>query len=565
MLRSTTPGSYWYLDPRGSRTVAYLDVQDSYNENSTAIDCRLTGCNDSDHNINWLFPTTFLGSDADQHFYVGEATTTLAQMTLIEPMSNPHIKAATDIRIHIDTATTNFRFDQDTTTLTFGGTAAGKVSNPVSYEDNGATLVIPVGTDFDVEDTLTVDGVQAGSFVEVSTTTSNLQLYLGGSVSGTPATYDTSSLRITGTLTLADHTAGQVMNQFAFLNSTDRPMFAFSLAPAAENDTITTLALALSLVHNIDSTNVSNIRLYKDWNGNGTLDAGDTQVGGTGVLTTSGFGGTITFSTSFSATTTTNYLVVADLGDVHYANYLTIGLSANTITVTGDTSSYAPVFLGSVSDAVHRKGNPPETGGSERGGDPTGGASAQGTVYAGGASHGGSETPQNDPGNTIGNEVGFLAPTTVGSQYDEWTNGTNALASDGSYATAASNGLRESYATFGFSIPGSNTVTGIAVKLEASGSTAAGTIEVALSFDGDTSTTTTSYSTGVLTQTDAVYTLGGPADTWGASWTPTYFTNANFRVRIIAHPNSNTVRIDAIQVRPYHQATGGGSGGGGAI
>jgi hypothetical protein len=25
------------------------------------------------------------------------------------------------------------------------------------------------------------------------------------------------------------------------------------------------------------------------------------------------------------------------------------------------------------------------------------------------------------------------------------------------------------------------------------------------------------------------------------------------------------VRIDAIQVRPYHQATGGGSGGGGAI
>ncbi|MBI3088306.1 MAG: filamentous hemagglutinin N-terminal domain-containing protein [Candidatus Omnitrophica bacterium] len=53
-LRSSSPGTAWSIDPRGSRSVEYLDVQDSTNVNATQIDC-LTGCVDSGRNSGWRF------------------------------------------------------------------------------------------------------------------------------------------------------------------------------------------------------------------------------------------------------------------------------------------------------------------------------------------------------------------------------------------------------------------------------------------------------------------------------------------------------------------------------
>lgn len=514
--------------------------------------------------VSIAFVTPFFASANNQQFYVGQATTTLATLTITESGNAPVITAANDIRITIATTTTNFIFNTTTTSLTFGGTAASKVANPVSYADNGATLVIPVSSDFAVADTLTIDGIQAGSFATVSTTTSRLTLQVDGNATGTAVATDVQTIRITGSLTLANHSDGQVTNQFVFLNSTDIPLFGFALTPASENATVTALTIPLSTVHNIDASKLTNLRLYRDYDGSQTLSAGDGAVGGTGVFVASGFAGTITFSDDFLSTTTNDFIVVSDLSDVSYSNMLTIGLPSSALMVTGVTSNYAPVFLGTVTEVAHRRGRVIETGGALGLGGPIGGATAQGTVRSGGSSRTSSAIEPTDPGDTIGAEVGFYAPTVTGTSHNEWTTGTNALASDGSYATAASDNLRQSYSTFNFNIPGSNTITGIAVKLEASGSTAAGTIDVVLSWDGDTSITS-AQTTATLTGTDAVYTLGGQTNTWGQSWTPTYFTNGNFRVRVIAHPSSNTIRIDAIQVSPYHQATGGGGGLGGAI
>ena len=162
---------------------------------------------------------------------------------------------------------------------------------------------------------------------------------------------------------------------------------------------------------------------------------------------------------------------------------------------------------------------------------------------------------------SLGNEPGFQIPTATGAPFNEWTNGSNVYVSDGAYATAASANLRQSYSVFGFNVPGGNTVEGIEVKLEASASTGAGTIQVALSWNGDVSSTTP-QSTATLTTSDAVYTLGSASDTWGRTWTPAELGNANFFVRVIAQPNSNTVKVDALQVRPYHSRHGGSSGGG---
>jgi hypothetical protein len=47
----------------------------------------------------------------------------------------------------------------------------------------------------------------------------------------------------------------------------------------------------------------------------------------------------------------------------------------------------------------------------------------------------------------------------------------------------------------------------------------------------------------------------------GRVWTPTETDNGNFFIEVIGNPSGNTISIDAIQVRVFHQATGGGGGG----
>jgi hypothetical protein len=244
---------------------------------------------------------------------------------------------------------------------------------------------------------------------------------------------------------------------------------------------------------------------------------------------------------------------VADTNALKPTAQMTVLLDVSG-TVQGEISLTNFTPLGSVSSVQHARGG---AGGSSGGGSGAIGGEApagQGTTTGGGT--GGGEE--------IGSTPGFIAPGTSGAVHNEWTNGSNGIASDGAYATAASTNLRQSYSVFGFNVPGGNTVTGIEVKLEASGSTAAGTIEVALSWNGD-STITAPKATSVLTGSDVVYTLGGPSDTWGRSWTPAEFGDANFCVRVIAQPDGNTVRVDAIQVKPHHAAGGGGGGGGGEI
>ncbi len=54
-LRSSAPGTQWRLDPRGGRSVTYLDVQDARNVNPAIIDAAGTGSVDAGNNTNWRF------------------------------------------------------------------------------------------------------------------------------------------------------------------------------------------------------------------------------------------------------------------------------------------------------------------------------------------------------------------------------------------------------------------------------------------------------------------------------------------------------------------------------
>jgi hypothetical protein len=516
-----------------------------------------------------------IASALSQQFYFGQATTTLETITITEAVV-PGITLGNDIRIKIATTTTNFRFHTSITTPTFGGTASGKVNSTVSYADGGATLVIDVTSSFASTDTLTVTGLQAGSFVAVSSAVSNLELHTDGNTAGAAAATDAQTVRITGALTLGDHSMGQVSNQFVLLsNGADTPLFAFELAPTGENTTISALVLDLSGIANIDTDNIQNIRLYRDLDNDEVLSAGDVAVGGTGALTVTSSTGTIVFSTSFLATTTQDYIVVSDISDVHYANRMLMELTTTGFTVTGVTSGVSPELLGSISSIQHRKGMPPVTGGTGNAGDNIGAAAPGGTVLrsGGGGGGGGSQSAVGDGegsdggGETIGNEPGFMAPTATGGLFNEWANGSNAYVSDNYRATTAGAGARQSYNNFNFTIPSGNTITGIAIKLETREyplPTDGLTLIIDMSWNGGGLYTSTKATT-FLDGSDLIYTLGNESDTWGRTWLPSEFDNTEFVIRVTHSATGDEAQLDALQVKVFHQATGGGGGGGDAI
>ncbi|MEZ4104275.1 MAG: hypothetical protein R3B60_03235 [Candidatus Paceibacterota bacterium] len=529
-LRSASTSGEWYIDSQGTTTISYLDVQDSNNINVTTISC-LVGCVDGGNNTNWNMGSTTLSLDstANHHFYVGQASTTLDQITITKSSSSTDVTAVNDIRINISTTTTDFVFDSSITTVTLSGTASGKASSTVTYEDGDATLVIDITSDFVNEDTLIIEGIKVGSFSTISTTSGQFTLHTNGTISGEPV-YDTRSINITGDLLIAEHSEGQVNNLFDFQNESDEPFFTFSLSPNNENATITDIVLSLSGVQNIDTSEFSDFKLYQDVNNDSLLDGGDVLLDSAGIMTIEGQNGAITFSNDFLVTATADYFMTADTDAIDRGDAIIIDLLTNGISTLGQTSNYALVVNGAVDSTQHIRSGAGAGGSSSR----IGGSAPAGVgTETGGGAGGGGGADEEEEGENIVSDPNFFRPTATGDVDNDWTNPENAYVSDGVYSTAATSNLRQSYNGFNFGIPSGNTIEGIAVKLDASGTTASGTIDVALSWDSGSSYTT-AKATPTLSGSDIIYTVGGSSDKWGRSWTSSEFNGTNFRLRITA-------------------------------
>jgi hypothetical protein len=561
-VHGTTTGAR--LNVLGTQSVSYVDVKDSnacggetlYADDGTSVDAGGNTC--------WDFTSLNMQSNADQSFVVGQETTSMATITIADD-DPARITATNDIRIKIATGTVDVRFDTTDTTAIFGGTASGKVSNPVSYEGDGSVLVIPVDTNFAAGDTLTISGLYFTQFGAVTAATSALMLYVDGANDVIADYQDPRTVVITGTLTLDEHSDGQVSDNFKSKNQPHGVLHAFSLAPVYEGARIESVEFDLSGIQGVTEGKITNIRLYQDKNSDSEYDAGDVLVMSAGDISITDQVGTIVFNTEFIASSTEDYILVAGLGTIAGAHRMYVSLSGTDIGVTGSTSLSIIQVAGLVSSVGHFHGS--RGGGSAGPSEPVGGPAPEGQGQQGGGEEGGGggdDSVDPNTGTAIGSSPGYMAPSTSGTPNSGWTGGSDAYASDGVYATAASNGLQHSYGTFAHNVPDSNTIQGIGVKLEASATTNAGDISVRLSWDGG-NTWTSMKTTATASTTDAVYTLGGPSDTWGHSWTPTETNDTNFILDVTANTSSNTIRIDAIQVRIFHQATGGGGGGGGAI
>jgi hypothetical protein len=353
-----------------------------------------------------------------------------------------------------------------------------------------------------------------------------------------------------GSTTITDHTATQVENAFSFQNVTDGELFAFRLIPESGTATITETVITLSGANRIDPADFSNFRLLKDHDNDAQYDATDEQVGGAGVMTLTGRNGAVTFSGDFLSTTTTNYLVVADWNHPETGALLRLDLLTSGLTATDENGGQ--LVFGAVDDVQHNRAA------SFGGGGGSSAAIAAPVVVADPPQSGGGD----EGGEQIGDDPDFRWPT---ANSGAWNNGTNAYDRvDGTYASTGFDRDEHQFSVFDHSVPGTDAITGVEVKVEASSDDTIRTLSVDLSWDGGT--TWTSAQSEMLTGTDSVYEFGGPSDLWGRSWTPAEFSDANFRLRLTAEMNDDgTLNVDAIQVRVYHQATGGSAGGGGAI
>jgi hypothetical protein len=556
-LRSGTPGTqYGFYVPGTQKTVSYVDVRDSSACPTIILATDGTNVN-SGNNTCWTFAAAYatIVSDAHQIFTYLQATTTISPIVITEDSEEPSITATNDIRLIIATSTTNMRWDTTDVTPTFAGTASGKVSGTVSYAGDGAILIIDVTSDFDPGDTLGVSDLSYARFETVSPARGALGVRTSGAGTSTNNS-DSRVVAITGTIAIGSHGNGQVDNAFTSRTVSVGELLAFRLTPGGESFEIADLAFPLKGTQGITTSELSSVYLFRDMNGDGAYDAGDVAVGGEGAVAINNQTGTITFSETFQSTTTQDYILIGSITELLPTDAFVLAVDSEDLTSTGITSLIEVTESGGIGDLQHIRGG----AGAGGGGNAIGGAAPAGDgVRTGGGEGGGDEIDSNN-GDSIGHEVGFNAPSTQGGS---WTNGVNAYTSDGAYTTANSS-VTHGYGSFGYSVPSNNQVTGIAVKIEASGSTAAGTISVFLSWDGG-STFTDSKTTSVVGLTDAVFELGGQGDIWGRSWTPTEMNDGNLVVAITANPSGNTIQVDAIQIKVFHQSTGGGGGGGGAV
>jgi hypothetical protein len=148
------------------------------------------------------------------------------------------------------------------------------------------------------------------------------------------------------------------------------------------------------------------------------------------------------------------------------------------------------------------------------------------------------------------------------------TSPNNAQANDGLFAVDTNSGTNTNtsctntgkdkhiYRDYNISLPGGATINGIEVRLDARADSTTGAPKmcIELSWNGG-STWTAAKTTPTLTTSEASYTLGGAADTWGRAWSTGEFSNANFRVRVtnVASNSSRDFSLDWVAVNIHYQ------------
>ena len=156
-------------------------------------------------------------------------------------------------------------------------------------------------------------------------------------------------------------------------------------------------------------------------------------------------------------------------------------------------------------------------------------------------------------------DTGFLNPAATGIVYNEWSNPTNAYASNDSYASSESGSSRDEQDYYNFSptIPAGSSILGIIVSIEGLPNVAKQpNFRVKLSWNAGSSWTATK-DTGAYSS-EGYKEVGGSTELWGRTWTIAELGNTNFRIHVenvgdsavAAYPCCDHIRIKIFHTEP---------------
>lgn len=157
------------------------------------------------------------------------------------------------------------------------------------------------------------------------------------------------SQRLPQSLRFTNHPSGQVVDNIGDVSSvTNREIFAFRLSPNSGSMTVNTLAIDLE-VSGMLVTDLSNLRVMVDENGDGTIGATETtSLAGTGTVSLLNGSGNVTFNSSFSLTQPMDLILTGSLANLAEDDVINLSL--------GGQNSAQPQFGGAYNGS-HRHGS----------------------------------------------------------------------------------------------------------------------------------------------------------------------------------------------------------------
>jgi hypothetical protein len=145
--------------------------------------------------------------------------------------------------------------------------------------------------------------------------------------------------------------------------------------------------------------------------------------------------------------------------------------------------------------------------------------------------------------------------------FDDWILPEFAY-TNGEGAARALKNLTHYYHNFNFSIPSGSTIQGVELRLDAWYNSSGwppgglGSFRAWLPWDSGTF-----VNTANVTVNEDTYYVGGPTSTWGRTWSAADFSNANFKINLMAYTNTangaqynQSLSLDYCQVTVYYTA-----------
>ena|ERR1039457_5537051 len=148
----------------------------------------------------------------------------------------------------------------------------------------------------------------------------------------------------------------------------------------------------------------------------------------------------------------------------------------------------------------------------------------------------------------------YQAPSLSIPTSGQFSNPNNAFSQNLVYASCSS-AKSQQYANFGFNLPVGSSIQGIQIDIVGYCDNSDAYITASLSSNGGSSFSAAETTASFKGKSNLSNRLGGATDLWGTTWSGSYFSNLNFRLKLNSSGNMNgghQFKIDYVKVTLYY-------------